>query len=234
MIKILALGNSFSEDSTAYLEKMTEGLYVRNLYIGGCSLERHSNNLDNEAKEYVFEEHAIRHPDFPEKVSANEIFASEKWDYITVQQASPYSGVVESYEPYLTNVLGYIKALCPTAKVVFHQTWAYPKASESGAFARYNNDQNEMFECIKKATKAVEEKHGLPLIRVGEMIQALRETDLLDDADYTRDSIHLSFNYGRYIAAAVWAKFFGKTVNDFLPENADKEIIEKIKAFIFS
>ena len=91
-----------------------------------------------------------------------------------------------------------------------------------------------MIYCVLKSTKAVEENHGLPLIRVGEMIQALRGTDLLEDAEYTRDSIHLSFNYGRYAAAAVWAKFFGKTVNDFVPYDADKQIIEKMKAFIFS
>ena len=49
MKKILAIGNSFSEDATSYLEDIAtcggEDCKVVNLYIGGCSLERHYNNI---------------------------------------------------------------------------------------------------------------------------------------------------------------------------------------------
>ena len=59
MIKILAIGNSFSQDATHYLHQIGEAdnieLKVVNLYIGGCSLERHWNNIQSEAAEYLYE-----------------------------------------------------------------------------------------------------------------------------------------------------------------------------------
>ena len=49
MYKILAIGNSFSEDATYYLHQILEhsGIenQVVNLYIGGCSLERHIGKI---------------------------------------------------------------------------------------------------------------------------------------------------------------------------------------------
>ncbi len=45
MIKILMVGNSFSQDASAKVEALTDKLFIRNLYIGGCSLERHAELL---------------------------------------------------------------------------------------------------------------------------------------------------------------------------------------------
>ena len=60
MIKILAIGNSFSQDATHYLHQIAAAdhvdLKVVNLYIGGCSLERHWNNILTEAEDYLYEE----------------------------------------------------------------------------------------------------------------------------------------------------------------------------------
>lgn len=45
-LRILAVGNSFSDDGTEYLPELLEAAGIHNvivarLYIGGCSLERH-------------------------------------------------------------------------------------------------------------------------------------------------------------------------------------------------
>lgn len=45
-LRILAVGNSFSDDGTEYLPGLLEAAGIHNvivarLYIGGCSLERH-------------------------------------------------------------------------------------------------------------------------------------------------------------------------------------------------
>ena len=55
MLKVLAIGNSFSQDATAMLERLNDNLYVRNLYIGGCSLERHYNNMISHEAAYAYE-----------------------------------------------------------------------------------------------------------------------------------------------------------------------------------
>ena len=63
-MKILAIGNSFSEDSTRYLQQIAasagEELFVRNLYIGGCSLNQHWSNMQSGAAAYTYYQNANR------------------------------------------------------------------------------------------------------------------------------------------------------------------------------
>ena len=55
-MQILAIGNSFSSDATRYLHGIARAggvpLQVTNLYIGGCSLERHFRNMHSDARAY--------------------------------------------------------------------------------------------------------------------------------------------------------------------------------------
>ena len=63
-LKVLCIGNSFSQDATRYLEGVASAgpvpVIARNLYIGGCSLERHARNLASEGydQDYI-DEHKI-------------------------------------------------------------------------------------------------------------------------------------------------------------------------------
>ena len=50
MIKILAIGNSFSQNATELLQLFDNDLYVRNLYIGGCNLKKHTDNAASDEK----------------------------------------------------------------------------------------------------------------------------------------------------------------------------------------
>lgn len=43
-MKILSIGNSFSQDSTALLQLLTDEITVRNLYVVGGSLDMHAAN----------------------------------------------------------------------------------------------------------------------------------------------------------------------------------------------
>ena len=53
MAKILTIGNSFSQDSTAMLHDLAAAAGVEtkvvNLYIGGCSLQQHWENATHNA-----------------------------------------------------------------------------------------------------------------------------------------------------------------------------------------
>ena len=48
-MKLLAVGNSFSQDACTFLHQTAQAqgldLEVTNLYIGGCPLEKHYQNL---------------------------------------------------------------------------------------------------------------------------------------------------------------------------------------------
>ena len=58
-IQVLSIGNSFSQDAQRYLHDVakSEGVALEtvNLYIGGCSLERHYRNMKGDYREYSLE-----------------------------------------------------------------------------------------------------------------------------------------------------------------------------------
>ena len=55
-LKVLAIGNSFSEDATSYIKQIALAdnvdLRVANAFIGGCSFERHADNIKNKTTDY--------------------------------------------------------------------------------------------------------------------------------------------------------------------------------------
>jgi len=58
-MKILSIANSFGQDAQRWLRPLATGagedITCVNLYIGGCSLERHWNNMKADAAEYSYE-----------------------------------------------------------------------------------------------------------------------------------------------------------------------------------
>ena len=234
MKKILYIGNSFSEDATRYLQAIADGeLYVRNINIGGCSLERHAHNVEGDIAEYALQEDAgapIR------SISVREALCMEKWDVVSIQQVSGYSGLIETYEPYISILIDEIKRHAPGAKIVFHRTWAYDTVSSHPDFVRYGNDMERMFSMICEATGAIAEKHSLPIIPAGNAVQMARELDefRIGEGKYslTRDSFHLSLDYGRYLAGLVHYVFHtGKSATrvKFYPDGCDLAAVEKLR-----
>ncbi len=217
MIKILAIGNSFSQDATAYMEYFSDEVYVRNLYIGGCNLYKHAELVKSAEKEYEYQHCGERC--LPERVSLQEALAFEEWDYITVQQASGYSGIEESYFPYIEQLVAHLKARTK-AEIVFHQTWAYEKNSTHPHFEWYAKDRDKMWASIQETTKKVCDKLDLRVIYSGETIERLKDDPFFDidkgGVSIHRDGFHLSLNYGRFAAACVWLKFFTGKIPEYL------------------
>ncbi len=217
MIKILCIGNSFSQDATAYMEMFSKEVFVRNLYIGGCSLETHCSLLENEESEYAYQQNG--QSVLAKKVSLKQALNFEEWDYITVQQASGFSGIKESYYPYIDQLIKYVKKYS-NAKIVFHQTWAYEKNSDHSAFVNYNGSSAEMEKLINQATAYVCAKENLSVIPCGELIAKLKTHDYFDiekgGVSLHRDGYHLSYNFGRIAAAGVWLKFFTNKIPEYL------------------
>ena len=238
-MKILAIGNSFSQDATRYLQDVAKSagqdLFVRNCYIGGCSLKRHVNCILTGEEEYQYQMDAK----MLEMISIEAALKREEWDYVTVQQCSGYSGLPESYEPYLSQLIIYIKRFAPQAKIVFHRTWAYEPTSGHKHFPFYDCNTQTMHEKLCATSAAACEKHEIDMIKVGDAIHAIRNLPEFDVNNggiaITRDGYHLSLNYGRYLAALVWLKFFTGVTPDkatFVPEDTTPELIEKIKSVV--
>lgn len=230
-MNILCIGNSFSEDVTRYLHQISdEELYVRNLYIGGCSLERHYNNIIEEKADYEYQKNGR----MLRMISANEALTKKKWDFITVQQVSQLSGIAESYEPYLSAIIEFIKEKCPSAEILLHRTWAYDDKSDHPGFVNYGCSRKVMYEAIVNASNEIAKKHGLRVIPTGDAIELAREIPEFSGAErnINRDGFHLSLDYGRYLGGLVLFGFLtGKDPRGvtYEPENTSKEINYKLK-----
>lgn len=236
-MEVLAIGNSFSSDATRYLQDIAgEELYVRNLYIGGCSLERHVMNAlcDNVDYEYQMDAKGMY------MTTLKEALRKHNWDYITLQQKSGHSGVFKSCEPFLGQMIAYINRYAPKATIVWFQTWAYEIDSGHGDFGLYEKNQQKMYEKIIETSNQIKEKYQLPILPTGVTIQTLRET--VPEFDYLnggkslcRDGFHLTYDYGRYAAALSWYRFFTKKPvgkMSFAPEGTDMKLIQKIQSSI--
>ena len=211
-MNILCIGNSFSQDATRYLHQISdEELYVRNLYIGGCSLEAHYNNILEDKADYEYQKNGR----MLRMISIKEALKKKKWDFVSIQQVSHFSGIESTYEPYIEYILNYIKERCPNAKIVFHRTWAYSDYSSHEGFVYYDRSRPKMFEAIVEASTKICAKYGLEIIPSGDAVEEARKLSEFDESTHpiTRDGFHMSLDYGRYLTGLVMFKFFtGKDV----------------------
>lgn len=231
MIRVLAIGNSFSQDATHYLHQIAAAdrtdMEVVNLYIGGCSLERHWRNIVTGAADYLYELNGHSQERY---VSVQEALAEEAWDVIVTQQASHDSGWPDSYEPFLGNMAAYVRGQCPAARLLMQKTWAYEPDSTHDCFARYHNSQKEMFDRLNSAYQKASERVGIPLIPCGDVIQALRCEKPFQygtgGLSLCRDGFHMSYVYGRYAVAAAWyGTITGRKLagNSYVPQTSMTE-----------
>lgn len=208
-LKILAIGNSFSQDAARYLQPMAQSagvsLKIVNLYIGGCSLERHWNNMRSDEAAY---DHETNGGAADYKCSIRQALQEDAWDIVTMQQASHDSGLCATYEPYLRELSAYVRQFAPQAVQWVHETWAYECDAAHPAFVHYQNDQAEMYRALRSCYGEAAAEIGAKLIPTGDVIQTLRERAPFiyreGGISLCRDGFHLSLNYGRYAAAATW------------------------------
>lgn len=207
-IRILAIGNSFSEDAVEqHLYPIAAAdstvMIIGNLYIGGCSIDRHVSNITNDLPAYSYRKiDSTGAMTTRDTTRLSYAIADEPWDYVSVQQASGLSGMAESYAQ-LPSLVAWIHSQAPQAQVVFHQTWAYAKGSKHRDFANYNKSQEIMTHRIYTTTLAQADSVGISLVIPSlHAISCARHRT--PEHLITRDSYHLNRTYGRYIASATW------------------------------
>ena len=249
-LRILAIGNSFSDDATQYLPDLLEAADIHNviigrLYIGGCTLERHCREFKDNGHEYVYLKSTNNKWETIKKYKQGTFMdgvGDERWDIITMQQGSPKSGRWDSYDPWLGTLIEIVRKNCPNpeATIVWHQTWAYASTYTNRNFANYAYDQQYMFDsiqiCVDKARKA----YNVPIaIPSGPAVQLMRGTSLKTEKELTRDGFHMDYKYCRYLTACVWFEslirpVFGVSVkgNSFRNAGTDNEVTDKEAALM--
>lgn len=215
-LRVLAVGNSFSQDAVEqYLYELAHeagvNLIIGNGYRGGQSLASHWKDATKGTGSFEYRKIVDGTKTNRPSTALRYMIADEPWDIITFQQVSQESGLPETYEPYLSLLIGYVKALArvDTVRMGFHQTWAYAKDSDHGGFANYNRSQPFMYACIASTVEQTVRSHPelTFCIPCGTAIQNARTSEVLASfpaRDFTRDGYHLDYTLGRYIAACTW------------------------------
>lgn len=227
--KLLSIGNSFSDDAHAYLYDLLkmngfDDVKIANLYIGGCTLEKHVNNAINDIDEYclkVYDENGYTETYQYTIKKALE----EEYDYITFQQASYASGQEHSFiidktkynvseNTYIDYLFNYVKDNYKhknNPKFYYHLTWAYEKGFKDDTFSIYNYNQKLMEDSIKKCYKKyiANDTRFDSVIMNTLLVSNLRQIEL---SNVTRDGFHLSFRVGRLTAAFGFYYFILKEV----------------------
>ena len=202
-MNVLSIGNSFSCDAQRYLHRIAKAdgveLHTFNLYIGGCPLSLHHRNMRSEQRAYTLEMNGCS-TGFP--VSLKEALLNRDWDVITVQQVSSLAPDYDTYQPYLDELLAYIKRCVPKARIAVHQTWAYEQGSERLSRELQYGDYREMLDDLVNAYKKAAEHIGADyLIPSGEVFGTMLENGI---EKIHRDTFHASLGLGRYALGLTW------------------------------
>ena len=204
--KILCIGNSYGDDSVKYIpEIMTsygmKNVVVANLYIGGCSLERHAKNAKEDAKAYEYRKYKDGEWTNTLQTSLKEGICDEQWDVIVFQQQSKRTGMWQTYQPFLNELIAYVRALS-SARFAFNMTWAYPQDSQSEDFLQYDKDNEKMYKSITSVVGSrIESDFNFDfVIPTGTAVQNASDKTYL-----FRDNIHLN-EKGRFLASLTWVK----------------------------
>lgn len=232
-LRILAIGNSFSRDAVEQnLHELAKAdgdtAIIGNLFIGGCSLERHAGNIRDDKHDYVYRKiGADGKMTEKKKTSIADALKDDQWDYISLQQASPFSGMYEKYEPYLPGIITFVKDNAPKkSRIILHQTWAYQQGAGNTGFRNYDRDQMKMYRAIVDANKRAAKLGKIKIIvPSGTAVQNARTSFIGDNIN--RDGYHLDLQHGRFTAACAWyEKLFGEDVtrNPWSPVGMNKDI----------
>ena len=132
-VRVLSIGNSFSRDAFSYvpfvIEELVPGAEVDFgiLYIGGCSLQRHYENLVGVKPAYEFDFYTTRNGywTLERNYSIQKGVSLQDWDIVIFQQQSAASRYYDTYQPYLNELLDYLQAAKPLATPAWLMTQAY-------------------------------------------------------------------------------------------------------------
>ena len=177
--KVLMLGNTFSISLLQHLPQVAADrgveLDLASLYIDGCSLKDHWENVRRDGEEgyrpYMFGRN--RFGKYTQgKANVCEALRLAKWDIVTVQQVSHESWQAKTNHPYGSLLVAKIRELAPQAKVYVQETWSY--TPWDGRLKTWGITQDEMYAGLHRANAGFAKQCGLGIIPFGTAVQDWR------------------------------------------------------------
>lgn len=210
-LKILMIGNSFSDSIVNHLRYICASakvnVIVGTLFRSGESLQGHWEQISLGGT-YTYYKHTSLNGAYGKSASSKptllQALSYENWDYVFYQQSSALSNSYSSFNPYLPNLIQYVKDNTSNNKLKhgLHMTWAYA----SNYLVNNGTTQTQMHEGIVNAYKSAMKDNVLDLvIPSGTAIQNARTNTELQalNNDLTTDSMHLG-PAGEIIGAMVF------------------------------
>ncbi len=170
-VRLLTIGNSFSANATKFLGKLAEAgghtLVHGPVVVGGASMELHSgralanaNDPKDKAGLYTNGRSLVQE------------LEREKWDFVTIQQASIKSHDLSTYQPHAGRLRDLIQKHAPTARLLVHQTWEYrvddPRFTKPSGKPGEPATQDAMYQMLTSAYKTLTQELGARRIPVGD------------------------------------------------------------------
>ena len=195
------IGNSFSICVLKYMPSVAAelgcDLDLASLYIGGCPLMRHAANIaaggypdhrpylvtwnyaslqDQTAVPFA----SLLGGEKGDHGNIPQLLAADKWDVVTIQQASHESWKPDTYHPWADMVISAIRKYAPQAKIVVQQTWSYCNADaricnqETKGPGTWGIDQLGMYERLTANYSKFAAENGFDIIPTGKAVQLYR------------------------------------------------------------
>lgn len=233
-IKILTVGNSYSNDACAWLEKILKSASYEDVVIGyinygGCNVNNHWSNVDEDTTNDFGAEFFVNYNGtFQRYPTSDEFTLSDgykfllslcEWDYVIIQHGPKHVEIRETYS-HLPDLLDFVKKnlKSPKAKLLYHMIWKYNDNVEGGSTAACYAD-------IIDITKNIAEnyKDFVGVIPAATMRQNMMSS-YLTDKDISRDYGHMGLGFGRYALGLLWYSYLtGGSPDDisFVPKISD-------------
>lgn len=225
-LKVLAIGNSFSQNAMSQLYQIAsdlgyEDILLGNMYIGGCSIATHAQNARENLGAYSYEKNATGTKKSYKNSTLLDGILDEEWQVITVQQVSNLAPVKDSLtDGDFDYLLQYVKThKNADAKIYYHATWAYGEGCNFNSYKKDFTDTADMDQKIASAVSdVVKTKADIAgVIYAGVAVKAAREALGADHRLYTDDSKHLGVR-GCYVIGLTW---FGTLTGEDISACAD-------------
>ena len=219
-LKILFIGNSFSDDTTYYapdvaLHMGAERVKICNLYVGGCSIDLHLQHFENDMPVYAYRVNEGAGWNTTPEYKISDAVKSEHWDYIAIQ-AGTKDGCWYTEEKTYANLEKLVKGVKAItnkdAKIAFNMTWIGEPDFPKPEIEAHNGDQFLMHRKVADIMKNIVSQ--IPeidcVIPTGTAVQNARTSTL---GKLTRDGYHLNRTENLklldYICEKIWSEFEG-------------------------
>lgn len=208
-IKILSIGNSFSDDTMWCLPQVArafglENIKLGNLYVGGCSIRQHYEHIAEDLPVYAYRRNTGG--DYWVTVSGTRIgeaIAEETWDAISIQHGTgdgSYYTAPVYYEKLGALVAEVKRRAGEHTKIAFNMTWVGEPDRKHHEIEAFGGDQMEIYRRICALTREL----ILPMEDIDTVSPtgtAIQNARAMVSERLTRDGYHLDKAFGRYIAA---------------------------------